>query len=159
MRTPFQATSRKATLWDPAPSGLRFRLLHWYFTLSSLSTAISSGVGLPWPDLLKGAVSRQSSSFCLLANYSPSIVMKLKVSKEITCKWQNQRSAINKYVSWALFLKLQPAINLKKADKGTTTVIMNMADKIHEAKVQLDNRKYYLWASQIANGENHTGKG
>ena len=69
--------------------------------------------------------------------------MKLKVSKEITCKWQNQRSAINKYVSWALFLKLQPAINLKKADKGTTTVIMNMADKIHEAKVQLDNRKYY----------------
>ncbi|CAH3019250.1 unnamed protein product, partial [Porites evermanni] len=40
-------------------------------------------------------------------------------------------------------LKNNPAINLKKADKGTTTVIMNKADKIHEAKVQLDNRKNY----------------
>ena len=35
--------------------------------------------------------------------------MELKVSKEITCKWQNQRSETNKYVSWALFLKLQAA--------------------------------------------------
>ena len=37
---------------------------------------------------LKGAVSRQSSSFCLIhfANYLPPIAMELKVSKEITCK-------------------------------------------------------------------------
>ena len=49
------------------------------------------------------------------ANYSPSIAMELKVSKEITCKWQNQRSETNKYVSWALFLKLQAAgINFEK---------------------------------------------
>ena len=40
------------------------------------------------------------------ANYSPLIAMELKVSKEITGKWQNQRSETNKYVSWALFLKL-----------------------------------------------------
>ena len=40
-------------------------------------------------------------------------------------------------------LKNNPAINLKKADIGTTTVFMNKADKIHEAKVQLDNRKNY----------------
>ena len=40
-------------------------------------------------------------------------------------------------------LKNNPAINLKKADKGTATVIMNKADKIYEAKVQLDNRKHY----------------
>ena len=40
-------------------------------------------------------------------------------------------------------LKNSPAINLKKADKGTTTVIMNKADKIYEANVQLDNRKHY----------------
>ena len=40
-------------------------------------------------------------------------------------------------------LKNNPAINLKKADKGTTTVIMNKADKIYEANVQLDNRKHY----------------
>ena len=35
--------------------------------------------------------------------------MELKVNKEIICKWQNQRSETNKYVSWALFLKLQVA--------------------------------------------------
>ena len=46
---------------------------------------------------LKGAVSRQSSSFCYnFANYSPSVAMELKVlSKEITCKWQNQRFETN----------------------------------------------------------------
>ena len=49
------------------------------------------------------------------ANYSPSIAMEIKVSKEITGKWQNQRSETNKYVSWALFLKLQAAgINFEK---------------------------------------------
>ena len=49
------------------------------------------------------------------ANYSPSIGMELKVSKEITWKWQNQRFETNKYVSWALFLKLQAAgINFEK---------------------------------------------
>ena len=49
------------------------------------------------------------------ANYSPSIAMELKVSKEITCKWQNQWSETNKYVSWALFSKLQAAgINFEK---------------------------------------------
>ena len=35
--------------------------------------------------------------------------MELKVSKEITCKWQNQRSEKNEYVSRALFLKVQAA--------------------------------------------------
>ena len=40
-------------------------------------------------------------------------------------------------------LKNNPAINLKKINEGTTTVIMNKADKMYEAKVQLDNRKHY----------------
>ena len=40
-------------------------------------------------------------------------------------------------------LKNDPAINLKKTNKATSTVIMNKADKIYEAKVQLDNRKLY----------------
>ena len=49
------------------------------------------------------------------ANYSPSIAMELKVSKEITYKWQNQRSETNKYVLCVLFLKLQAAgINFEK---------------------------------------------
>ena len=41
--------------------------------------------------------------------------MELKVSKEITGKWQNQRSETNKYVSWELFSKFQAAgINFEK---------------------------------------------
>ena len=41
--------------------------------------------------------------------------MELKVSKEFTGKLQNQRSETNKYVTWALFLKLQAAgINFEK---------------------------------------------
>ena len=49
------------------------------------------------------------------ANYSPSIDMELKVSKDIMCKWQNQRSDTNKNISWKLFLKLQAAeINFEK---------------------------------------------
>ena len=43
--------------------------------------------------------------------------MELKVGKEfeITCKWQNQRLETNKYVFWALFLKLQTAeLNFEK---------------------------------------------
>ena len=41
--------------------------------------------------------------------------MEIKESKEITGIWQNQRSETNKYVSWALFLKLQAAgINFEK---------------------------------------------
>ena len=38
------------------------------------------------PPLLKGAVSRQSSSFCLILPITRPIAMELKVSKEITCK-------------------------------------------------------------------------
>ena len=49
------------------------------------------------------------------SNYAPSIAMDLKVSKEIAGKSQNQRSETNKYVSWALFLKLQAeGINFEK---------------------------------------------
>ena len=41
--------------------------------------------------------------------------MELKVSKEITWKWQKQRFETNEYVSQALFLKLQTAeINFEK---------------------------------------------
>ena len=44
--------------------------------------------------------------------------MELKVSKEITGEWQNQRSETNKinnHVSWALILKLQAAgLNFEK---------------------------------------------
>ena len=42
-------------------------------------------------------------------------------------------------------LKHNTAINLKKkADKGSTTVILNVTDKHQEGLVQLNNRDYYL---------------
>lgn len=42
-------------------------------------------------------------------------------------------------------LKHNSVLNLKKADKGTTTVIiiMNKTDKIKETQVLLDNRDHY----------------
>ena len=40
-------------------------------------------------------------------------------------------------------LKNNSAINLEKADNGTTTVIMNKSNKIQEAEVQLENREHY----------------
>ena len=40
-------------------------------------------------------------------------------------------------------LKNNAEINLKKADKGTTTVIMNKCDKIQEGQTQLSNREHY----------------
>ena len=66
----------------------------------------------------RGCVTAVQFILFNFANYSPSIVMELKVSKEITCKWQSQRFETNKHdVSWALilFLKLQIAeINFEK---------------------------------------------
>lgn len=40
-------------------------------------------------------------------------------------------------------LKQNPNINIKKADKGTSTVIMNKEDKIHEGQIQLDVKENY----------------
>ena len=52
--------------------------------------------------------------FCQLLALN-HIAMELKVSKEVTGKWQNQRSETNKYVFYALFLKWQAAgINFEK---------------------------------------------
>ena len=41
-------------------------------------------------------------------------------------------------------LKHNAAINLKKADKGSTTVILNVTDKLQEGLVLLNKRDYYL---------------
>ena len=40
-------------------------------------------------------------------------------------------------------LKTNSTLNLKKADKGTTTITTNDTEKIEEAKVQLDNRVHF----------------
>ena len=41
-------------------------------------------------------------------------------------------------------LRSNSEIIIKKANKGTTTVIMNKTDKIQEGQVQLDDRKNYM---------------
>ena len=41
-------------------------------------------------------------------------------------------------------LKHNTVINLKKANKGSTTVILNVTDKLQEGLVQLNNRDHYL---------------
>ena len=48
----------------------------------------------------------------------------------------NQRKAITE-------LRNNTEINIKKADKGTTTVNMHKQDKTQEGQVQLDDRNYY----------------
>ena len=48
----------------------------------------------------------------------------------------NERKAIST-------LKRNSQINLKKADKGTTTVIMDTAQKIQEGSQQLSDDKFY----------------
>ena len=53
--------------------------------------------------------------------------------------------------------KNDPSLNLKKAAKGTTTVITNKTEKIEESKVQLD--KSSLQTSQSTDRKKHAGKG
>ena len=40
-------------------------------------------------------------------------------------------------------LQADPNINLKKADKGTQTAVLNTEDKILEGQIQLDNLEHY----------------
>lgn len=40
-------------------------------------------------------------------------------------------------------LKNNPEVNIKKADKGSTTVIMNKQDKIAEGQIQLNDEENY----------------
>ena len=54
-------------------------------------------------------------------------------------------------------LKNNSAINLKKTNKGTTTVIMNKADKIYKAKVQLE-RESTMSVSKRQWGKPHRKK-
>ena len=74
-----------------------------------------------------------------LENYLQNVKTQLAEIKIIKPKNNLSRNEVKALKE----LKNNPAINLKKTNKGTTTVIMNKADKIYEAKVQLDNRKHY----------------
>ena len=93
----------------------------------------------PHPFHVKSAWMPQVEHSVALESYLENVktqLAKIKVTKPKSNLSRNEVKALKE-------LKNNPAINLKKADKGTTTVIMNKADKIYEAKVQLDNRKHY----------------
>ena len=74
-----------------------------------------------------------------LESYLESVKTQLAditISKPKNNLSRNEMAALNE-------LRNNSAINLKKADKGTTTVIMNKSNKIQEAEVQLENREHY----------------
>ena len=45
-------------------------------------------------------------------------------------------------------LKNNTEINIRKADKGTTSVFMSLTDKINEGQIQLDNVEHRLGPSR-----------
>ena len=69
-----------------------------------------------------------------LENYLEGVkteLAEIKLSKQKQNLPHKERQAIRE-------LKANPEINTKKADKGTTTVLMNKKDKIEEGQIQLD---------------------
>ena len=97
----------------------------------------------------RGCVTAVQFILFNFANYSPSIVMELKVSKEITCKWQSQRFETNKHdVSWALilFLKLQIAeINFEKLLGWTVFKNPNFNPNFNPASVNVLSGYFYVF--------------
>ena len=53
-------------------------------------------------------------------------------------------------------LKQNKEINLKKADKGSTTVVMNKTDKIREGQIQIDDKQNYRPLSEPMVKETHS---
>ena len=53
-------------------------------------------------------------------------------------------------------LKQNKDINLKKADKGSTTVVMNKTDKIREGQIQIDDKHNYRPLSDPMGKEMHS---
>ena len=74
-----------------------------------------------------------------LESYLESVKVQLAEIKTIKPEYNLSRNEFRAIAE----LKHNSALNLKKADKGTTTVIMNKTDKIKEAQVLLDNREHY----------------
>ena len=73
-----------------------------------------------------------------LESYSESVktqLVDIRINKPKNNLSRNEMASLKE-------LKNNSAINLKKADKGTTTVIINKSNKIQEAEVQLENREH-----------------
>ena len=74
-----------------------------------------------------------------LESYLESVKVQLAEIKTIKPEYNLSRNEFRAIAE----LKHNSALNLKKADKGTMTVIMIETDKIKEAQVLLDNREHY----------------
>ena len=74
-----------------------------------------------------------------LESYSDEV--KLDLSEATFTKPEDNLTIVERKV--LKDLKNNTKINLKKADKGTTTVVMNKEDKIKEGQSQLDNTDHY----------------
>ena len=87
-----------------------------------------------------------------LESYLEEVKMQLAVTKIIKPKHnlsRNERKALNE-------LKHHTEINLKKADKGSTTVVMNKNDKIREGQIQIDDQNKILQSSRTTHGQRDT---
>ena len=93
----------------------------------------------PHPFLVKSTWISQVQHSVALEGYLENFKTQLAEIKIIKLKNNLSRNEVKALKE----LKNNPATNLKKTNKGTTTVIMNKADKIYKAKVQLDNREHY----------------
>ena len=60
----------------------------------------------------------------------------IKITKPKQNLSRNERKALNE-------MKQNKEINLKKADKGSTTVVMNTIDKIQEGQIQINDQNNY----------------
>ena len=93
----------------------------------------------PHPSHVKSDWKPPVQKSVALESYLENVKSQLAEIKPI--KPKNNMSH-NEYIALTE-LKKNTNIVLKKADKGTTTVIMNKCDKMQEAQIQLDNREHY----------------
>ena len=88
----------------------------------------------PHPSRVKSIWISQIQHSVALESYLENVKTQLAEIKIIKPKNNLSHSEVKALKE----LKNNPSINLKKTNKGTTTVIMNKADKIYKAKVQLE---------------------
>ena len=89
-------------------------------SLASLSLSLTSFSGSFWPFKMNDMAEK----------------FEIQISKPKTNQPPAERKALKD-------LKNNTEINIKKADKGTTSVFMSLADKKTEGKIQLDNIEHY----------------
>ena len=93
----------------------------------------------PHPFHVKSTCKTQIQPSVALESYLEEVIIKLA---ELELK--NPKDNLNPAEGETLnTLKRDTNINLKKADKGTTSVVLNIDDKIKEGQTQLDNREHY----------------